>query len=133
MSINYFTNKIKEKLNIDTFTIMCLFIIVGVGIASFGLGRLSVLYNETPVENEVKILSDKEQIGLQKELDPIYSSVNKEENESREKMYVASKNGKLYYSLGCSGAKRISEKNMIWFATSSEAEKSGYTKSSSCK
>jgi len=54
-------------------------------------------------------------------------------NNSKEKRYVASKNGKLYYSLGCSGAKRISEKNKIWFATSEEAEKSGFTFSSSCK
>jgi hypothetical protein len=49
------------------------------------------------------------------------------------KNYVASKNGKLYYTTSCSGVKRLSEKNMIWFSTSTEAENAGYKKSPSCK
>ena len=46
--------------------------------------------------------------------------------------YVASKKGKKYYAVSCSGAKTLAEANKIWFATVADAEKAGYTKSSSC-
>ena len=47
--------------------------------------------------------------------------------------YVASKNGKLYYPVNCKGANRIKPDNRVWFDTVTDAEKSGYTPSSSCK
>ena len=119
MSINDFLNKIKGKLGIDTFTIMCLFVIIGVGIGAFGLGRLSVVQTNSN-DDEVLILENKENISFEKEI-------------NKKKMYVASKSGKLYYTIGCSGAKRISEKNKIYFETSSDARKSGYSFASSCK
>ncbi len=50
-----------------------------------------------------------------------------------EKKYVASKSGKLYYTVTCSGAKRIADKNKIYFSTSGEAEKSGYKFAAYCK
>ncbi len=46
---------------------------------------------------------------------------------------VASKNGTKYYFVACSGAKRISEENKIYFATSSEAQKAGLSPAASCK
>lgn len=46
---------------------------------------------------------------------------------------VASKNGTKYYSLGCSGAKRIKEENKIFFASVTEAQKAGLSPSSTCK
>ena len=133
MSINDFTDKIKGKIGLDVNTLVCLCIMVLVGFASFGLGRLSMLNNvdksNFKLENESTSLV-KEEIGnsilVEKDnaLDPYLT---------KKRMYVASKNGKLYYSLGCSGAKRILTKNEIWFATSSEAEKAGFTLSASCK
>ena len=134
MIINDFINKIKDKLRIDTFTIMCLLVIIGVGIASFGLGRLSAIHNSSLKEDDqIKI------IDMNNELVPTSNNnlnslnTNTVGDITKEKRYVASKNGKLYYSVGCSGAKRISENNMIWFSTSEEAKKSGYEFSSSCK
>lgn len=133
MSINDFINKIKDKLSIDIFTLMCLLIVIGVGISAFGLGRLSVLNNDSYNKNEIKIIDVNSQLG-QAERNNSDFLINKiSEDSHKEKRYVASKNGKLYYSLGCSGAKRISEKNMIWFETKEDAEKSGYAFSSSCK
>ena len=41
MSINDFMNKIKDKIGIDKVDILYLFIIVGVGVCSFFLGKLS--------------------------------------------------------------------------------------------
>jgi hypothetical protein len=58
---------------------------------------------------------------------------NLQSDQPQERRYVASKNGKMYYSLGCSGAKRIKKENEVWFSTSLDAEKSGYTRSSTCK
>ncbi|MEI7688766.1 MAG: hypothetical protein WCI91_01120 [Candidatus Nomurabacteria bacterium] len=133
MSINDFMDKIKGKIGLDVYTLICLCIIVIVSVASFGLGRLSVL--NTIDKSNSKLGNDntslvKGEIGNSNivENDTVVDS-----SLSKKRMYVASKNGKLYYSLGCSGAKRISAKNEIWFATTSEAEKAGFTLSASCK
>lgn len=133
MSINDFMNKIKGQIAIDGNTILILLIIVFVGLGSFGLGRLS--RGEGPENTNIVLdnestLSVKEEIG-KSEL--VKNDINKISSLPKEKMYVASKNGKLYYSLGCSGASRIAVKNEIWFASREDAEKSGYTLSTSCK
>lgn len=47
--------------------------------------------------------------------------------------YVASKNGKTYYPVSCSGARRIKEGNRVYFTSTSEAEQRGYTLSKTCK
>ena len=132
MSIYDFVDKIKGKFYIDRYTLLCLIIIIIVSIGSFGLGRLSVINNE--IEDIQSAGSDyKASVGD-------WVGESKQNTKAlptgdlpKEKMYIASKNGKLYYSIGCSGAKRISDKNSIWFATKEDAEKSGYSLSSTCK
>ncbi len=130
MSINDFSNKIKGKLGIDTTTIMCLFVLVLVAVSSFGLGRLSTYSKNSPdsVSDNESIQVVKSEIGKSGE-----AQILDEGDTQEKKMYIASKNGKLYYSIGCSGAKRISEKNAIWFASAKDAEKAGYSIASSCK
>jgi hypothetical protein len=49
------------------------------------------------------------------------------------KLFVASKRGKSYYSLGCKGGTTIAPENQIWFETEAEAKAAGYTPSKSCK
>jgi len=117
MSINDFFNKIKSKLNIDIYLILCLFIVILVGISSFGLGRLSVNSNLEKNSNTT-ILNRKNQPSFQ---------ANTQKRE-----YLASKNGKLYYSIKCSKNNKIMTKNKIWFATQIEAETAGYRLSLSC-
>ncbi len=46
---------------------------------------------------------------------------------------VASKNGTKYHYPWCAGAKQISEKNKITFASIEEARAKGYTPASNCK
>jgi hypothetical protein len=46
--------------------------------------------------------------------------------------FVASKRGKRYYPVDCSGAKTLKESNKIYFQTAGEAEQKGYTLSDSC-
>lgn len=117
MSINDFLNKIKDKLGIDTFVLLCLLIIILVALSSFGLGRLSIA-NES-IGNKGVIITNKKS-----------KQINERSNKIKE--YVSSRNGKLYYTLNCSGVNRISKNNKIWFSSSKEAEEAGYSFSSSC-
>jgi hypothetical protein len=121
MSITDFVNKIKEIKDIDNFTYLYLIIIVFIGLSAFGLGRLSVSGKE---EITSSIVSTKEQVQT--------NNISDSANNITEKNFLASKNGKLYYTIECSGAKRIAEKNIIWFSTNSEAELAGYKMSASC-
>lgn len=132
MSINHFMNKIKDRIGVDNTTLLCFLVIILVGLSSFGLGRLSVtnsayITDNSELEDNNIIIKDK--IG---DISQINSDINNEDI-NKERRYVASKNGKLYYTSSCSGAKRISPKNEVWFSSSIDAEKAGYTLSSSCK
>jgi hypothetical protein len=108
---------------------MYLFIIIGVGISSFGLGRISINNNAGSSKGEYP--TQLQNILEVNNLDKIKASTI--QTNTKGKKYVASKNGKLYYSLGCTGATRIKEGNQIWFKSKEDAEKSGYTLSSNCK
>ncbi len=48
-------------------------------------------------------------------------------------MYVASKNGRVYYFTWCAGAKRILEENRIYFQTSAAAQSAGLKPSTACE
>ena len=130
MSIHNLIYKIKSKTGIDNMTLMYLLIIVGVGISSFGLGRLSASIDSSIKSNNVAINQPGSSLeGLNtKDGNTLITQVN-----GAEKRYVASKNGKMYYSLGCSGANRIKPENEVWFSTKEQAEKSGYALASACK
>lgn len=122
MSITNLSNKIKSKINFDKQVFLLIIVVVLVGGASFGLGRLSVNgEGEDNVIIENKVVNDQE------------TGYNEEEALNGEKRYVASKNGTKYYSWDCSGANRIKLENQIWFKNREDAEKSGFTYSSTCK
>ena len=124
MSIPNLIHKIKSSINIDRLTVVYLLIIIGVGVSSFGLGRLSA--NNSNTDNNKDIITIKE-------ADNPVGSLNTVNNVSlADRRYVASKNGKMYYGLNCAGAKRIKGENQIWFNTKEDAEKSGFTLSSTC-
>ena len=123
MSIPNIFDKIKVKASIDRMTIVYLCIIVGVGLSSFGLGRLSVVPDQA--NNDPITITNEPKSALEG------GNTTKEVNMA-DRRYVASKNGKMYYSPNCSGAKRIKIENQIWFSTKEDAEKSGFTLSSTC-
>ena len=136
MSINDFLNKIKSKTGIDKVTIVYLLIIVGVGISSFGLGRISLnnSLNENSDSDMIMTETENEKESANWRTDIKNNEISSTQpTQFMEKRYVASKNGKMYYSLGCSGAKRINPENEVWFSTREDAEKSGYALSSACK
>lgn len=96
------------------------FLIILIGFAGFGLGRLSILEeNRTPVRV----------VYPQGEYEQLASTVISQE----EGMLVASKGGSKYHYPWCSSALRIKESNKIWFTSKEEAEKAGYTPALNCK
>jgi len=130
MSIPNLIYKIKRKTGIDKSTLIYLCVIIGVGIGSFGLGRISV-DDDSYNNNDLQKIGEMNVIDNQNENNDGVSIIQAQS--TGERNYLASKNGKMYYNVGCSGASRIKEENKIWFSTKEEAEKSGYTISSTCK
>ena len=132
---------IKEKLNkiklvgdslMENNTIFYLSLILLIASISFILGRLSAL--EEFNKEEITFLQRSNLATL------INSDLVENENTARESIselttgkYVASKNSDKYHAPWCSGAKRISEENKVWFATKEEAEASGRSPASNCK
>jgi len=118
MSIPNIVNKIKGRVGIDNISLLYFFIVLGVGVGSFSLGRLSVVSIST--NQAFSITSQGASVGS-------LSRVSGEEMP-----YVASKNGKLYYTVSCPPASRILPENKVWFTTTREAEGIGYRPSPSC-
>ena len=92
-------------------------IILLVGLASFGLGRLSMSEQHPPVR--------------------ILQCTDKTKENFIPKIYpggavVASWKGKKYHYPWCAGALRISDKNKRWFKSEKEAEAFGYKPSTNC-
>lgn len=123
MSITNLSNKIKSKTGIDKQSFLLIFVLIFVAIASFGLGRLS-----SEGESMEEIIVEESKVELAEDAKIMYN-----ESAEEEKRFVASKNGKKYYSLNCGGASRIKPENQIWFKSREDAEKSGFTFSTTCK
>lgn len=96
-------------------------VIVLVAVASFGLGRRSVSEEVKPVGTAP---ADMESRGVESVVDDNIST--------SDTYYVASKNGEAYHLPFCSGAKRISEANLVTFASKAEAETAGYRPAANC-
>lgn len=129
MNISELYKKSKNKLNDFTCSdFYIITIIIFIGFAGFGLGRLS------------SIEESKEQVKIEF---PEYLSASvlngqKTAQEASvltitEGLVVASKNGSKYHYPWCVGAKSISEKNKIYFDSTEDARKAGYTPAKNCK
>ncbi len=94
--------------------------------ASFALGRLSAIMDE---RESVRIEHDVLNIPIS-EGEDIYDF--SQEIEISEGSVVGSVNSDVYHLPWCSGAKRISDDNLIIFTSSEEARKSGYRPAGNC-
>lgn len=114
----------------DLYVALLIFL---VSIASFGLGRLSILW---PKKEPITITQNAE---LQIQNNKIGNTSSKTANlssgiqNSALGKYVASKSGKFYHYPWCAGAQRIKEENKIWFQTKEGAEKAGYKPAGNCE
>ena len=126
MSIPELWEKIKvwsEKEEI--YHILMAFIVILVGLAGFGLGKLSK-NEDLPVRIEYAqqgSISEKTQNTSADETVSTYQSGT----------IIASKNGTKYYFPDCRGVGNIKEENKIFFQSENEAVSAGYSKASGCK
>ena len=92
-------------------------LILLVALASFGLGRQSESWQEPlTVPNQAAVSQ-----GVSPTSEKIESAT-----------YVASRNSDKYHLPWCSGAKRISEDNRIYFDSKTAAETAGYKPAANC-
>jgi hypothetical protein len=145
MSINDLTTKIKSffantkdciyspekglKIKGDLFIVLLLIL---VGTASFGLGKLSSLEKrKTPIS----ILKTKELLTatVAESFDTNTSSnVNSKTQTQWKGIVLASKSGTKYYYPWCTGVSRIKEENKVWFLSIEDARSAGLTPASGC-
>lgn len=121
--------KSKNKLNDFTrgdFYIIT--IIIFIGFVGFGLGRLSSIEeNRESVKIEFpEYLSASVLNGQKTDQKDLSVTIT-------EGLIIASKGGSKYHYPWCSGGKSISEKNKIWFDSTEDARKAGYTPAQNCK
>lgn len=136
MSINQFKDKIKGFIISQKIEILLSLIIIFVGLASFGLGRLSVSEAQNDsIKIEKTVLGASAALSSDNKVKPdshIDTQTPQQASQTSAQV-VASKSGTKYHFPWCSGAKRISEKNKIVFNSIEEARKAGYTPASNCK
>ncbi len=129
--------KLKSFVADDTLYTAVLLILVAV--ASFGLGRQSVIEGEPikTVENKGAIVLSQPTVAtptLAPTPLPVTASGGTEtEDPVSDGEVVASKSGTKYHLPTCSGAKTIKPENLITFASRAEAEAAGYTPAANCK
>jgi len=129
MNISEFLKKGKQKLSeLTRSDLYIVTVIILVGFAGFGLGRMSLIEEsreavriEFPEYLSASVLNAGNNAGGA--LAPPVGNG----------LLVASKNGSKYHYPWCSGGKRISEKNKIWFDSTEDAQKAGYTPAANCK
>lgn len=123
MSIRDFFTKIKSFARYPSADLLIVALVVLVGSAGFGLGRLSAVDGKkADISIQYPVTAAASEATVEEE-----GTVNTSGN------VVASKNGTKYHFPWCAGAAQISEKNKITFASAKEAQEAGYTPASNCK
>ena len=140
MSIDDFTKKIKSLPEHRYFQDLTLSIVVfAVALGAFGLGRMSKNEHKIVIEGTVipvqssVLASGSLPEGLSNASGELLASSVANASQTTGGAFLASKRGKKYYPRGCSAGKNIVEGNRIYFADTAEAEKAGYTQSTSCQ
>lgn len=125
--INVYLEKVKSWYEASQKDLYIAGVIFLVGMAGFGLGRLSILW---PEKEPLRIIDSNQ--------DTITN--NQEETTKRATTtilsrgkYVASKSGTSYHFPWCPGALKIKEENKIWFQTKEEALGRGYKPAGNCE
>ena len=127
--INEFVQSEKGK------NILIVIIVILVGLSSFELGRLSKENSSSGVKIEYPNQTNNQgaSVILSENALQANTGVSSIISNSNSKTFFASNRGEKYYSIGCSGGKTIKQENRVYFATKEDAERAGYTLSSSCR
>ena len=126
-----FLSRIKSFLKSNQRDLYLAALVFLMGVASFGLGRLSVIW---PEKEPITVANDE---GLKTNANPSnpraasgLSSFGVRPSSFGN--YVASKNGSSYHLPDCPGAKQIKDENKVWFQTKEDAVKAGYKPAGNC-
>lgn len=112
-SIQETLQKIKLSVEVGVGEWGIVIFVVLVAFGSFGLGRLSVLVEKTPVTiGQTASVGQALAIGGQ---------------------YKAKRGGTYYYFPWCSDAQVIRPEDQVWFKTEAAAQKAGYLPARNCK
>ena len=108
-------------------------LIILVGTASFGLGRLSAY--ETGQDRPIEIINPATAIEPQAETAAVANTTLPPGDiaPQTDGKVIGSKNGTKYHFPWCSGAQRISEANKMWFESIEAAKRAGYSPAANCK
>jgi len=121
--------RLKEGFDIkeDTFIVLAIILI---GLAGFGLGKLSALE-----KGRESVTIKKANFTAVTSTTTTINSVSASAmiaGESAKGMLVASKNGTKYYFPWCSGVSKINENNKVWFDSYESAQKAGLSAAANC-
>jgi hypothetical protein len=123
--------KIKQFMASDKGKdILVVIIVILVGLGSFELGRLSKASSSSGLK--IEYTNQGANVVTAEPTPNILQNDKIANSSSAGKNYFASSRGSKYYSLGCSAGKTIKQENRVYFTTGEEAERAGYTLSSSC-
>lgn len=129
--------KVKEFAKENARDLYVAAIIFMVGVSSFGLGRLSVLWpKKEPIrveERKPETLETGLPAGSKNPGNNLGANVKNSIKRTLAGKYVASKSGSAYHFPWCPGAQRIKEENKIWFDSKEEAESRGYKPAGNCE
>ena len=126
-------NKIKSFLKVNQRDLYLAALVFLVSMASFGLGRLSVIW---PAKEPIQI----EQVSGLSKLSELSQPKTSELNSLNQLNspnqlpgnFVASRNGSSYHLPTCPGAKQIKDENKIWFPSAEAARATGYKPAGNC-
>lgn len=141
MSIRDILEKIKRGVISDRFFWVSLILLVGA--TSFSLGRLStqtgtakgkvpISIQKVPMQASIELASSSMNMRVEATTTAPHTTSVPKAKATETGAYVASKGGKKYHLPWCSGAKRISDENKVWFKDKASAEAAGYTPASNC-
>ena len=108
-------------------------VIILTALLSFGLGKLSVVGEKQgiTVEYDPTLTEAQAPVGNREQSASALNSLPASEPNQTE--VITSKNGSKYHYSHCPGAKQITEKNKLIFASPAAAEASGYTLAANCQ
>ncbi len=131
--VNHYLEKVKEFFVNYKSDLYIASIIFFVGMASFGLGRLSIVWpKKEPIAIESYLETDLPEAPIKKEGEE-KSTMPQSRTTQAAGRYVASKSGSYYHLPWCPGARRIKDSNKIWFQDKKEAEARGLKPAGNCE
>ena len=124
-----YRDKVKSWISEKRSDLFVAGVIFLVGMGGFGLGRLSVLWqNKAPME-----IAGSDVVSHLGSTTPAEQApLPQKKAASGAGRFVASRGGSAYHYPWCPGALKIKEENKIWFQTKEEAEAKGYKPAGNC-